>query len=67
MLIIDRFEGDWAVLETESHTIFIIPRNLLPEGASEGSVLRMNLVIDHEETARRKAKAARSLDGFFDE
>ena len=42
--VIDRFEGDWAVIdisdETEPRNI---PRNLMPEGAKEGDHLRIEV------------------------
>ncbi len=38
-LIIDRFEGDYAVCEREDKTMMDIERSKLPEGVKEGSVL----------------------------
>lgn len=41
MLIIDRFENGFAVVEDEENNqLFDIPVSSLPEGAREGSVLR---------------------------
>jgi len=38
---IDRFEGDWAVLEAaEAHTLRV-PRSWLPKDAREGAVLQV--------------------------
>ena len=41
MLIIDRFEGDMAVVENDGG-IMDIPRSLLPENAKEGDILIEN-------------------------
>ncbi|HHV36150.1 MAG TPA: DUF3006 domain-containing protein [Syntrophomonadaceae bacterium] len=38
MFIIDRFEGNWAVLEFEGET-FNIPKSLLPRSARESNVI----------------------------
>jgi len=40
--IVDRFEGDRAVVETEDRTTLELPRRLLPEGTEEGDVLRVS-------------------------
>lgn len=57
-LIIDRFEGKYAILESQDKNpmIFNFPRHLLPQEAKEGIVLNINIDIDHEETKRRKDK-----------
>ena len=52
--VIDRLEGDLAVVEIAEGKTVAIPRTSLPEGAREGNVLR--LTIDPEEEARRKKK-----------
>ena len=38
-LIIDRFEGDFAVVELEDRSTIDIPKKLIPKGAKEGDVL----------------------------
>ncbi len=53
MLIIDRFEGGLAVVETDSGMMHI-PLSDLPKGAKEGDVLRIS--IDEEETSGRKER-----------
>ncbi len=57
-LIIDRFEGKYAILESRDRNpiIFNFPRHLLPQEAKEGTVLNVNIGIDQEETKRRKDK-----------
>ena len=63
-LVIDRFEGKYAILETQDNTplIFNFPRHLLPQEAKEGTVLNINIDIDHEETKRRKDKIQNLLN-----
>ena len=53
MFVIDRFEGNAAVIEWEKE-IFNIPRNLLPEGAKEGDYLKIDIKIDETSNENRK-------------
>ena len=57
-LVIDRFEGKYAILEFQDRNpiIFNFPRHLLPQEVKEGTVLNINIDIDQEETKRRKDK-----------
>ena len=50
ILVIDRFEGKYAILETQDKATlnFNFPRHLLPTGAKEGLVLRFNIDIDNK-------------------
>jgi hypothetical protein len=68
--IVDRIEGDRAVVERSLHDVLLLPRALLPDDAREGDVLRVGvtaaagesrLVItrDEAETRRRAADAQR--------
>lgn len=66
MLIIDRFEEDWAVIEYDNQ-IFKLPRNLLPKTAQEGDVLNISISIDKEATSKRRKDSDSLLDDFFDE
>lgn len=63
-LIIDRFEGKYAILESQDKDpiIFDFPRHLLPKEAKEGTVLNINISIDQEETKRRKDKIQNLLN-----
>lgn len=57
MIIIDRFEGNIAVLETDVGMINV-DRKLIPEGSAEGDVLRCEngvYVSDRESTETRRA------------
>lgn len=52
--IIDRFEGDKAVIELCEGKHFDIPRASLPEGAKEGDVIAVT--VDANETEARKKR-----------
>lgn len=58
MLIIDRFEGDFAVVEdSEKETNINIRKEFIEEGAREGDVLALFetfYMIDHAETKKRR-------------
>ncbi|MBM7556084.1 DUF3006 domain-containing protein [Halanaerobacter jeridensis] len=49
MWVIDRFEGDKAVIECQNQT-FTIPKKTLPKKVEEGDFLKVT--IDHEGTER---------------
>ena len=63
-LTIDRFEGKYAILESQDKNpmFFNFPRHLLPKEAKEGSVLRFNTDIDEKETTRRRNKIVEKLN-----
>ena len=62
MLIIDRFEGDFAEVETDKGMINI-PRTELPAGAKEGDTLR--LTIDADDTEARKQRIEEKMNKLF--
>jgi len=62
MLILDRFEGDLAVIETDTG-LLNIPRSELPAGAKEGDTIR--LIVDAEETAARKKSIDERMNKLF--
>ena len=62
MLIIDRFEGEFAVIEADSGMINI-PRSEIPPSAKEGDVLRF--IIDSDETTSRKERIEGLMDKVF--
>ena len=61
-LIIDRFEGTYAICEDQEKKMFDISLNELPQGAKPGDVLQISgageLSVDQEETQRRRKKMA---------
>ena len=59
--IIDRFEGDRAVIEYGAKT-FHLPRSLIPSTAKEGDVLRFEVRVDTDTTSRRKREMLRRLE-----
>lgn len=64
ILIIDRFEEDWAVLEYNDDT-FDVPRELLPDEAKEGDVLKISFEIDKNKTLERQNKIKDLEDDLF--
>lgn len=63
--VVDRFEGDFIILETD-HGMIEIPRSHAPVMAGEGMVVWYEgdriLEIDEEETARREATTRRRFE-----
>lgn len=68
-LIIDRFEGKFAICEDAEEKYFAIETSELPDRAREGDVLRITdegeLLLDQEATnARREKIAAKQHKAF---
>lgn len=64
---IDRFEGEFALVETDRGVIQIA-RDRLPEGLKEGDCIRIDgeqITIDQQGTADRKAELDRRLRSLF--
>ena len=59
-LIIDRFEGKYAICEDKDQKYYAIEAQELPQGAKPGCVLQItdegDLVLDEEETQRRRQR-----------
>ncbi|MFO7152929.1 MAG: DUF3006 domain-containing protein [Bacillota bacterium] len=65
--IIDRFEGDFAVIET-SHGMINVKKHLLPENAREGDVINLeDFSIDETSTAFRRKKIEKLTEELFDD
>ncbi len=64
-VVIDRFEGDYAVCETENRKMINIHKNDIPFNAQEGDVLKINIEFDHEETMRRKEEVEKLSDDLW--
>lgn len=66
MLIIDRFEEGYAVVEdSDTDKIFSLNRELIEDGAREGDVIALTdgvYRVDSEETKRRRAEALALLN-----
>ena len=68
MVVIDRFEGDFAVCEKEDRTMFNIKRNKLPNNAKEGDVLIIEgdiIKIGTAETVKRKKLIEELVDEIW--
>ena len=66
--IIDRFEGELAVIEINNSTIDV-PKSKLPATAKEGDVLIIeddNYTIDKDETAKRRREVQDLMDKLFE-
>jgi len=47
-MVVDRWEGDVAVVELEDGAVLDLPRWLLPPGAREGHVVAVESGVDHD-------------------
>lgn len=63
--IIDRFEGDYAVVELENKEIVDIPRVILPVEAKEGDLI--NISIQKTETENREKRIQDKFNSLFSE
>ena len=67
MLIIDRFEGEKAVIEfsrNEERFTFDIPKVILPEKAEAGDVVELK--INKDTTKNRKERIEKLSDELFE-
>ncbi len=55
--VIDQIENGVASIEIDGRTTITVPRGMLPGGAKEGDVLRVNIALDPAEQARRLAQS----------
>ena len=60
-VIIDRFEGSYAIVEMENKKTADLPIELVPKGAKEGTVI--NIVIDEKESEKIK----KEVDGLMED
>ena len=69
-LIIDRFEGSYAICEDKDQKYFGIETAELPKGAKEGDVLEISdegtLSINAEKTAARRSKIKKLQDKLWE-
>ena len=61
-VIIDRFEGEYAIVELEVGNIINVPKILFPN-AKEGDIFKIE--IDREETNNRKNKINELINDLF--
>jgi len=62
-LIIDRFEGDFAVIELPDGRMVDCPKVMLPQNAKEGSIL--NISIDEAATTEKLQKVTEKMNRLF--
>ena len=69
MLIIDRFEGEYAVCEEESGSFRKLPKVFLPAGSREGDCLVLlpggAWQVDRAATAQRRQEIRRMLEDLY--
>ena len=66
--IVDRFEGDKAVLECENGETAVFERRSLPKNIKEGDVLCFDngsCYLNAEETARRRKKIRALMESLI--
>lgn len=63
-VIIDRFEGEYAVVEIEVGKYVNVPKVLLPN-AKEGDIVKIE--IDKEETEERKKYIQKLMNNVFED
>jgi hypothetical protein len=67
--IIDRFEGDFAVVEFPSRKMMDIPKSQMSPEAKEGDVIKLvedKWQIDQVETLKRKQEDEELTKGLWD-
>ena len=64
-VIIDRFEGNFAVLELENKQTANIDKKLIPGEAKEGTALTLDISIDSEETEKRHKRISGLMKDLF--
>ena len=61
-VIIDRFEGDYAVVEIDTNKFVNLPRILL-DNANEGDIV--NITIDKNQTLKEQTKIEKLMKDVF--
>jgi hypothetical protein len=67
--IIDRFEGNYAVVELQDGKMINIDKTQLPIGIEEGMVIHISksITIDIEETKKRKEAIEKLTEDLWEE
>jgi len=69
-VIVDRFEGSYAVCEDEEQKMINIEIDKLPQGVKEGDVLIIegdNIKVDKEETETRRERIRRLMEDLWED
>ena len=61
-VIIDRFEGEYAIVEIDKDKFESLPKVLVP-GGKEGDVVK--ILVDHDTTKKRKEHISNLMDNLF--
>jgi len=64
MLVLDRFEGEYALIEMNKR-IFHIPKSFIPKGAKEGDVVQIQITVDKDATAKLKESTGKKADDLL--
>ena len=62
-IIVDRFEGNIAVVELENGQMIDCPKTLLPPNAKEGSII--NITVDEKATEEKLQKLTNRMNRLF--
>ena len=67
--IIDRFEGNYAVVELQGGKMINIDKIQLPKGIEEGMVIHISksITINIDETKKRKAEIEKLTEDLWEE
>lgn len=63
-VIVDRFEGNYAVVEINPNKFVNMPKELIPN-AKEGDIININ--IDYDETNKRREHIKGLVDSLFED
>lgn len=62
-IIIDRFEGEWAIVEMTDGKMINCPRVLLPDNVKEGDII--SIIADAKETEKKKIVLTDRMNRLF--
>lgn len=68
-LVIDRFEGVYAICEDENKNMVAVIKTNLPAEAKEGSVLKTagkSIIVDHDEANHIRKRIKEKMDTMWD-
>lgn len=61
--IIDRFEGNFAIIELPNGQMIDCPKTMLPDNAKEGSIL--NITVDEKTTKEKLQTVTERMNKLF--
>ncbi|TJX13929.1 DUF3006 domain-containing protein [Tissierella creatinini] len=64
IITIDRFEGNFAIVELEDRRMINMPRELVPEEAIEGDILQIQISLDKTEELKKKIE--KEVEGLWE-